>query len=91
MHTVQRRLHKQYGPIIRIAPNEISTAELSAIPKIYKHAKPLAKTDFYAVWGGGTISEQLDQFSETNERVYEPPMYELHVRHTLTSYTIIQS
>jgi hypothetical protein len=70
MHTVQRRLHEQYGPVIRIAPNEISTAELSAIPKIYKHTRPLTKTDFYSVWGGGTISEQLDQFAEPDERVH---------------------
>jgi hypothetical protein len=70
MHAVQRRLHEQYGPVIRIAPNEISTAELSAIPKIYKHTRPLTKTDFYSVWGGGTISEQLDQFAEPDERVH---------------------
>jgi hypothetical protein len=70
MHDVQRRLHDQYGPIIRIAPNEVSTTELSAIPKIYKTQAPLTKTDFYSVWGGGNISEQLDTFAETNERVH---------------------
>ncbi|KAF1939453.1 cytochrome P450 [Clathrospora elynae] len=70
MHTVQRGLHEKYGPIVRIAPNEVSTAELSAIPKIYKNQQPLTKTDFYSVWGGGTISTQLDQFSETDERVH---------------------
>lgn len=46
MHTVQRSLHEQFGPIVRIAPNEVSTAELAAIPKIYKHQRPLTKTDF---------------------------------------------
>ena len=46
MHHVQRALHEKYGPVVRIAPNEVSTAELSAIPKIYKHQKPLTKTDF---------------------------------------------
>jgi hypothetical protein len=70
MHEVQRRLHEQYGPIIRIGPNEVSTSELSAIPKIYRNQAPLSKTDFYAVWGGGTISEQLDTFSETNEKTH---------------------
>ena len=46
MHTVQRGLHERFGPIVRIAPNEVSTADLAAIPKIYKHQRPLTKTDF---------------------------------------------
>lgn len=54
----------------RIAPNEVSTTDLSAIPKIYRNQRPLTKTDFYSVWGGGTISEQLDTFSETDERLH---------------------
>jgi hypothetical protein len=70
MHNVQRRLHEQYGPIVRIAPNEVSTTELSAIPKIYRTQSPLTKTDFYSVWGGGNISEQLDTFAQTNEKVH---------------------
>jgi hypothetical protein len=70
MHNVQRRLHDRYGPIIRIAPNEVSTAELSALPKIYRNQAPLTKTDFYSVWGGGTISEQKDTFAETDEKVH---------------------
>lgn len=68
MHTVQRKLHEQYGPIVRIAPNEISTTEVSAIPKIYRNQRPLAKTDFYSVWGGGNISKRLDTFTQTDER-----------------------
>jgi Leucine-rich repeat (LRR) protein len=70
MHTVQRGLHERYGPIVRIAPNEVSTSDLSALPKIYRNQAPLTKTDFYSVWGGGTISKQLDQFAETDEKVH---------------------
>jgi hypothetical protein len=70
MHNVQRRLHEQYGPIVRIAPNEVSTTELSAIPKIYRNTAPLTKTDFYTVWGGGNISERSDTFAETDERAH---------------------
>jgi hypothetical protein len=70
MHTVQRSLHERYGPIVRIAPNEVSTAEVSAIPKIYKNQQPLTKTDFYSVWGGGTISKQLDTFAQPDEKVH---------------------
>ncbi|KAF2851926.1 cytochrome P450 [Plenodomus tracheiphilus IPT5] len=70
MHEVQRRLHKRYGPVVRIAPNEVSTTDVSAIPKIYKVQRPLAKTDFYSVWGGGSISKQLDTFSQPDERLH---------------------
>ncbi|KAF2790230.1 cytochrome P450 [Melanomma pulvis-pyrius CBS 109.77] len=70
MDMVQRRLHERYGPIIRIAPNEVSTAELSSIPKIYRNQRPLSKTDFYPVWGGTEISKQPDTFTCTDERVH---------------------
>lgn len=46
MHTVQRQLHEQYGPVVRIGPNEVSTADLSTLPQIYRNQRPLIKTDF---------------------------------------------
>jgi hypothetical protein len=49
IHDVQRRLHEQYGTIVRIAPNEVSTTELSAIPKIYRNQAPFTKADFYSI------------------------------------------
>jgi hypothetical protein len=70
MHTVQRGLHERFGPIVRIAPNEVSTTDLSALSKIYRNQQPLKKTDFYSVWGGGNISKQLDTFTQTDERAH---------------------
>jgi hypothetical protein len=70
MDIVQRRLHEQYGPLLRIAPNEVSTVELSAIPKVYKLQRPLEKTDFYPPWGGTQISKQPDTFTCTDEKVH---------------------
>jgi hypothetical protein len=60
MHDVQRRLHEQYRPTFRIASNDVSTTDLSAITKTYRNQAPLTETDFCSVWGGGTISKQLD-------------------------------
>jgi hypothetical protein len=69
MHAVQRHLHERYGPVIRIAPNEVSTSDLSAISKIYKFQRPLTKTDFYSAWDGGTISKHhKPTFVETDEK-----------------------
>jgi len=70
MEKVQRDLHKKYGVLIRIAPNEVSTAEPTAIPKIYRNQRPLTKTDFYPIWGGSTISKQPDTFTCIDERVH---------------------
>jgi hypothetical protein len=46
---VQRDLHEQYGPLIRIAPNEVSSSDPDAIPLIYTTQKPLTKTDWYVM------------------------------------------
>jgi hypothetical protein len=71
MHEVQRRLHERYGPIIRIGPDEVSTSELSAIPKIYRNQAPLSKTDFYSAWGGSDgICERSDTFAERDEKLH---------------------
>lgn len=67
-HSVQRRLHEKYGPIIRIGPNEVVTTDPEALKKIYRNQGPLSKTDFYTVWGAPNISEQVDNFVQTDER-----------------------
>lgn len=46
MDVVQRALHQQYGPLVRICPDEIACADPEAIRKIYSTSRPLAK----AVW-----------------------------------------
>ncbi|OAL00128.1 cytochrome P450 [Phaeosphaeriaceae sp. SRC1lsM3a] len=69
-HSVQRRLHEQFGPIIRIAPDEVVTTDPEALRKIYRNQGPLSKTDFYTVWGAQDISEQVDNFVQTDERLH---------------------
>lgn len=39
----------------------------------------------YSVWGGGTISEQLDLFAETNERVHSNRRRTVNPVYTLTN------
>lgn len=40
-------LHQKYGPWVRVAPNEISTADSVAIPAIYGVTSEFVKTEFY--------------------------------------------
>lgn len=64
----QRRLHTLYGPIVRIAPNEVSSIDPSHIPTIYPIQYPLEKTDFYSAWRPTGLGGRPDMFSCTCER-----------------------
>lgn len=70
MEYVQRSLHNRYGPLIRIAPNEIACADPEAIKKIYPTHSPLVKTDFYPSWRNCAFPEYPDLFSVTDERLH---------------------
>ena len=63
----QRDLHKKYGPLVRIAPNEVSVADPSAIKVIYSIKSGFTKTDFYPPFAPG-ISPHGDHFSQRDER-----------------------
>lgn len=64
----QRSLHKRYGPLVRLGPNEVACASPDEIKKIYPTSKPLTKTDFYPVWRAPGMSKYPDVFSETDEK-----------------------
>jgi hypothetical protein len=67
LETAQRACHDQYGPLVRMAPNEVSSSDPAAIPKIYRLQNPLPKTDFYTTFRPVGISKQADLFTETDE------------------------
>lgn len=62
-----RQLHTKYGPVIRVAPNEVTAAEASSIPKIYPTQHPLPKSDFYPTYRPVGISKRPDTFTNTDE------------------------
>lgn len=68
MEVVQRKLHAQYGPLVRIAPDEVACADPDAIRKIYRTQAPLEKTHFYHCWGTNEFSKYPDLFVDTNEK-----------------------
>lgn len=70
MDIIQRALHDKYGPLIRIAPNEIACASPQAIPLIYRTQNPIPKTDFYPVWGNKSFSKYPDHFSVVDEKLH---------------------
>ncbi|KAH6995429.1 cytochrome P450 [Ilyonectria destructans] len=44
------KIHKQYGRIVRIAPNELSIVDEHAMKMLYGHGHNAPKTRWYTVW-----------------------------------------
>ena len=61
------KLHEKYGPIVRIAPNELSLSSPNAAREVLAAGKGFHKTDFYAVF---PPPENPDIFTETREAVH---------------------
>jgi hypothetical protein len=60
-------IHEKYGPVVRIAPNELSFASPTVAREILAAGKGFHKTDFYAVF---PPPENPDIFTETREAVH---------------------
>ncbi|KAF2189731.1 cytochrome P450 [Zopfia rhizophila CBS 207.26] len=60
-------LHSKYGPLVRIAPNEVSIADLPAIKQIYGSGSRFRKSDWYSVWQG---HRKFDLFAGRDEKVH---------------------
>ncbi|RYO73764.1 hypothetical protein DL762_010394 [Monosporascus cannonballus] len=61
------QLHQRYGPIVRIAPNEVSMSSPTAARTLLSAGKRFYKTDFYAVF---PPPQNADIFTEIREDVH---------------------
>ncbi|CZR69977.1 related to cytochrome P450 CYP3/CYP5/CYP6/CYP9 subfamilies [Phialocephala subalpina] len=62
-------LHKQYGPIVRLAPNRYSIGDPAAIRTIYGAGSKFYKSDYYTVFGT-PFMDHKDVFSETSNAMH---------------------
>ena len=60
-------LHRKYGPVVRIAPNEVSISSPEAARTLLSAGKRFFKTPFYGVF---PPPENPDIFTETREEVH---------------------
>jgi hypothetical protein len=44
------KLHKQYGPIVRVGPNHYSISDMAAIKTVYGTGSKFAKSAWYDGW-----------------------------------------
>ncbi|KAI2613415.1 cytochrome P450 [Hypoxylon sp. NC1633] len=66
-HVDHMELHRKYGPIVRIAPDELSFSSPSVARNILSAGKRFYKTDFYSVF---PPPEHPDIFTEIREDVH---------------------
>ncbi|PSN73007.1 cytochrome P450 [Corynespora cassiicola Philippines] len=65
-HSDILQIHKQYGRVVRIAPNEVSVIDEQAMKNLYGHGHNAAKTSWYSVWDPPQTAPQL--FSELDKK-----------------------
>lgn len=66
-HLHHIELHRRYGPVVRIAPGEVSLSSPEAARTLLSAGKRFSKTPFYAVF---PPPENPDIFTETREDVH---------------------
>ncbi|KAK3307209.1 cytochrome P450 [Chaetomium strumarium] len=66
-HLEHIELHRKYGPVVRIAPNEVSVSSPEAARTLLSAGKRFFKTPFYGVF---PPPENPDIFTETREDVH---------------------
>ena len=66
---VMLRLHRKYGPIIRISPFEVAISDLEAIKIIYGHTSNFTKSEWYLAWHNKNAGNP-SLFSERDEKVH---------------------
>ncbi|KAM3417726.1 hypothetical protein BST61_g5959 [Cercospora zeina] len=65
---VNRELHRKYGRLVRIAPNEVSVNDPEAVQLIYGIKSKFTKTDFYPIWKPDAFAtKHADQFTDLDE------------------------
>ncbi|KAI0418848.1 cytochrome P450 [Xylaria grammica] len=61
-------LHRKYGPVVRISPNEVSVVSPDLTKLVYSHGKGTTKTDWYDIWAVvGESSNKLRGIFDTTD------------------------
>ncbi|KAG9724878.1 cytochrome P450 family protein, partial [Aureobasidium melanogenum] len=67
LHRELIRLHELHGPLVRVAPKEVSVADLDGIKMIYGAGSQFHKSDWYSVLKG---RRTFDPFAEQDPHVH---------------------
>ncbi|KAI8931128.1 Cytochrome P450 monooxygenase acrts1 [Plenodomus lindquistii] len=75
----------QYGPLVRIAPDEVHTSDPSSIPVLYPTQNPLQKTDYYDTFRPYSMGPDPDLFTDRDEKHHAAHRRNLGSVYTLSS------
>ncbi|RAH49950.1 cytochrome P450, partial [Aspergillus brunneoviolaceus CBS 621.78] len=70
MEHTQRALHKRYGYMVRIAPDEVACSDPQAIKVIYSTKRDYAKSEFYDIWAAPNEVRYAGHFATRDEEVH---------------------
>ncbi|KAG8626743.1 hypothetical protein KVT40_005688 [Elsinoe batatas] len=87
MHITIRTLHQKYGRLVRIAPNEVSVADLDAIRTIYGPGSKFQKSNWYSVWQG---TQKTDLFAERDIRTHSDLKRKISRIYAMSSLTPLE-
>ncbi|KAF2098777.1 cytochrome P450 [Rhizodiscina lignyota] len=82
-------LHKKYGPIVRIAPNELSFSSPAAAADVFRAGKGFRKTDFYWVFpppGNPDIFTEIREDVHAQKKRFVVTPYSLAAMNGLASF-----
>ncbi|KAB2573234.1 Cytochrome P450 monooxygenase gsfF [Lasiodiplodia theobromae] len=65
-HSDILELHRKYGPVVRISPNEVSFVDKEALAQVYGYTKSAKKTSWYDTWK--VPGADTSFFNETDPR-----------------------
>ncbi|GME65169.1 Pisatin demethylase [Neofusicoccum parvum] len=88
MHRYTKWLHEQYGPIVRIAPNECSVCDAQAWKEIYAVSGGYTKTDFYLTQAPN-LSPHEDSFTQLDEKKHT--FRRRMIQHIFTFKTVLEN
>ncbi|KAL5585651.1 hypothetical protein FOVSG1_013343 [Fusarium oxysporum f. sp. vasinfectum] len=80
--SVNRELHKKYGPIVRYAPNRYSFSDLDAVKVIYGLGTSFPKSPWYIPWGK---SGDNNLFNELNLAKHSHDRKQLQSTYSMSS------
>lgn len=89
-HEHHLRLHKRYGPFVRLGPNNVSVGSPAAIPVLYNTRTRYPKSAFYPVMGNVARGKVVPTiFSTRDESVHEMmkrPIAQMYAMTNLKTY-----
>ena len=90
LEIVLREAHAQYGSLVRIAPDEVSSSNPAELPLVYRMQKPLEKTVWYLPWRAmPTYHERPDMFTTMNNK--DHAAYKKIIASTLTMGSVLRN